>query len=210
RKSTNHPRPLQGWYTPRGLKKLLEQDIERSEQFLRDEKFDYLKLRDYQVKAIQAVEKALEEKKRSILIAMATGTGKTRMAIGLIYRLLKAKRFHRILFLVDRKALGEQAEAAFKESKLENFHTFAEIYGLQSLYDQKPDSETKVHIATVQGMLKRIFYNEKTEDVPTIDQYDCIIVDEAHRGYTLDREMNDIEIEIRDHNDYVSKYRKVL
>src|SRR5690606_15052033 len=145
RKSTNHPRPLQGWYTPRGLKKLLEQDIERSEQFLRDEKFNYLKLRPYQVKAIQAVEKALEEKKRSILIAMATGTGKTRMAIGLIYRLLKAKRFHRILFLVDRKALGEQAEAAFKESKMENFHTFAEIYGLQSLYDQKPDSETKVH-----------------------------------------------------------------
>lgn len=121
RKSTNHPRPLQGWYTPQGLKNLLEKDTERSEQFLRDEKFDYLKLRDYQVKAIQAVEKALEEKKRNILIAMATGTGKTRMAIGLIYRLIKAKRFNRILFLVDRKALGEQAESAFKESKLENF-----------------------------------------------------------------------------------------
>ncbi|XCS10207.1 type I restriction-modification system endonuclease [Aeribacillus pallidus] len=210
RKSTNHPRPLQGWYTPQGLKNLLEKDTERSEQFLRDEKFDYLKLRDYQVKAIQAVEKALEEKKRNILIAMATGTGKTRMAIGLIYRLIKAKRFNRILFLVDRKALGEQAESAFKESKLENFHTFTEIYSLQSLYDQKPDDETKVHIATVQGMLKRIFYNEKTEDIPSIDQYDCIIVDEAHRGYTLDKEMNDIEIEIRDHNDYVSKYRKVL
>ncbi|WP_027410459.1 type I restriction-modification system endonuclease [Anoxybacteroides tepidamans] len=210
RKSTNHPRPLQGWYTPKGLQKLLEKDVERSEQFLRDEKFDYLKLRDYQVNAIQAVEKALEEKKRSILVAMATGTGKTRMAIGLIYRLLKAKRFNRILFLVDRKALGEQAESAFKESKMESFHTFTEIYSLQSLYEQKPDPETKVHIATVQGMLKRIFYNDKTEDIPPIDQYDCIIVDEAHRGYTLDKEMSEMEIEIRDHHDYVSKYRKVL
>ncbi|MDE8565709.1 type I restriction-modification system endonuclease [Anoxybacillus rupiensis] len=210
RKSTNHPRPLQGWYTPKGLQKLLEKDVERSEQFLRDEKFDYLKLRDYQVNAIQAVEKALEEKKRSILVAMATGTGKTRMAIGLIYRLLKAKRFNRILFLVDRKALGEQAESAFKESKMESFHTFTEIYSLQSLYEQKPDPDTKVHIATVQGMLKRIFYNDKTEDIPPIDQYDCIIVDEAHRGYTLDKEMSEMEIEIRDHHDYVSKYRKVL
>lgn len=210
RKSTNHPRPLQGWYTPQGLKELLAQDIERSEQLLRDEKFDYLKLRPYQVKAIQAVEKALEEKKRNILIAMATGTGKTRMAIGLVYRLIKANRFRRILFLVDRKALGEQAEGAFKESKLENFLTFTEIYHLQSLYDQKPDNETRVHIATVQGMLKRIFYNDRSEDVPPIDQYDCIIVDEAHRGYTLDKEMDEVELQFRDHQDYVSKYRKVL
>ncbi|SFA46807.1 type I restriction enzyme, R subunit [Anoxybacillus pushchinoensis] len=210
RKSTNHPRPLQGWYTPQGLKDLLKQDIERSEQLLRDEKFDYLKLRPYQVKAIQAVEKALEEKKRSILIAMATGTGKTRMAIGLVYRLIKANRFRRVLFLVDRKALGEQAEGAFKESKLENFLTFTEIYHLQSLYDQKPDNETRVHIATVQGMLKRIFYNDRAEDVPPIDQYDCIIVDEAHRGYTLDKEMDEVELQFRNHQDYVSKYRKVL
>jgi type I restriction enzyme R subunit len=210
RKPTNHPRALQGWYTPRGLKKLLEQDIERAEQRLRDEKFDYLKLRDYQVRAIQAVEQALEEKKRNILIAMATGTGKTRMAIGLIYRLLKAKRFQRILFLVDRKALAEQAEGAFKESKMENFHTFTEIYSLQSLYDQKPEDETKVHIATVQGMLKRIFYPDQPEEIPSVDQYDCIIVDEAHRGYTLDKEMDEVELEFRDHQDYVSKYRQVL
>ncbi|QDY72594.1 type I restriction-modification system endonuclease [Geobacillus thermoleovorans] len=210
RKSTNHPRPLQGWYTPDGLKQLLEQDIERSEQRLRDETFDYLKLRPYQVRAIQAVERALEDKRRSVLVAMATGTGKTRMAIGLIYRLLKAKRFRRILFLVDRKALAEQAEAAFKESRMEHFQTFAEIYGLQSLYDQKPDPETKVHIATVQGMVKRIFYNDRPEDVPPIDQYDCIIVDEAHRGYTLDKEMNEIELGFKDHRDYVSKYRQVL
>jgi type I restriction enzyme, R subunit len=210
RKSTNHPRPLQNWYSPEGLKRLLEQDIKKAEDALRDEKFDYLKLRPYQVNAIKAVEKALEEQKREILVAMATGTGKTRMAIGLVYRLIKSKRFNRILFLVDRKALGEQAEDAFKESKLESFHTFTEIYELQSLHDKKPNKETKVHIATVQGMLKRLFYEEETANKPTVDQYDCIIVDEAHRGYTLDREMSDLEIEIRDHEDYVSKYRKVL
>ncbi|MED4355062.1 type I restriction-modification system endonuclease [Schinkia azotoformans] len=210
RKSTNHARALNGWYSPEGLKRLLQQDIDKSEDLLKDEKFDYLRLRPYQVEAIKSVEKALEEKKREVLLAMATGTGKTRMAIGLIYRLIKSKRFNRILFLVDRSALGEQAEDAFKDSKLESFHTFTEIYELKGLTEKTPNPETKVHIATVQGMLKRILYTEQPEDKPSVDQYDCIIVDEAHRGYTLDKEMSEVEVIIRDHKDYVSKYRQVL
>lgn len=210
RKSTNHARALNGWYSPEGLKRLLQQDIDKSEDLLKDEKFDYLRLRPYQVEAIKSIEKVLEEKKREILLAMATGTGKTRMAIGLIYRLIKSKRFNRILFLVDRSALGEQAEDAFKDSKLESFHTFTEIYELKGLTEKTPNPETKVHIATVQGMLKRILYTEQPKDKPSVDQYDCIIIDEAHRGYTLDKEMSEVEVIIRDHKDYVSKYRQVL
>jgi type I restriction enzyme R subunit len=210
RNSTNHPRALESWYSPEGLKRLYDKDVESAEQKLRDEKLDYLNLRPYQEQAILSVEEALENNKREILVAMATGTGKTRMAIGLIYRLIKSKRFDRILFLVDRGALGEQAEAAFKDSKLEKFQSFTEIYNLQSLRDTKPDVDTKVHIATVQGMLKRIFYNTSDDYIPTVDQYDCIIVDEAHRGYTLDKEMSETEIQFRDQNDYVSKYRKVI
>ncbi|MFD1361053.1 type I restriction-modification system endonuclease [Lentibacillus salinarum] len=210
RKSTNHPRPLKGWYTPEGLKKLLKRDVEQATEKLRDENMAYLGLRDYQNKAIRTVENALSNEQRDILIAMATGTGKTRMAIGLIYRLVKTNRFNRILFLVDRTALGEQAEAAFKDSKLENYQSFTQIYNLQSLEEKQANPETKVHIATVQGMVKRLFYNESDEDVPTVDQYDCIVVDEAHRGYTQDKEMSDVEFLFRDHRDYVSKYRKVL
>ncbi len=210
RSETNHPRPLESWYSPEGLKRLYEKDLGHAQQKLKDEKLDYLHLRPYQEQAILSVEKALEDKQSQILIAMATGTGKTRMAIGLIYRLIKSKRFDRILFLVDRGALGEQAEAAFKDSKLEKFQSFTEIYELQSLRDTKPNLETKVHIATVQGMLKRVFYNNSDDYIPTVDQYDCIIIDEAHRGYTLDKEMSELEVQFRDHNDYVSKYRKVI
>lgn len=210
RKATNHPRPLKAWYTPQGLKELLKLDEEKANQKLRDETLDYLNLRPYQEQAIKAVEQAVEKKQREILLAMATGTGKTRMAIGLIYRLIKHNRFKRILFLVDRTALGEQAEAAFKDSKLENYHSFTEIFELQSLEDIKPNTETKVQIATVQGMLNRLFYSDRDGDTPTVDQYDCIIVDEAHRGYTLDKEMSEVEELYRDHKDYVSKYRQVL
>ncbi len=210
RKSTNHPRPLKAWYSPEGLKELIKQDLDKATKELQDEELGYLNLRPYQENAITSVENALSQKQREILLAMATGTGKTRMAIGLIYRLIKHNRFKRILFLVDRSALGRQAEAAFKDSKLENFHSFTEIFELQTLDDQKPNPETKVHIATVQGMLKRLFYSNSDTHIPTVDQYDCIIVDEAHRGYTLDKEMTEVELEFRDHNDYVSKYRKVL
>lgn len=210
RKSTNHPRPLKGWYSPQGLKELLKQDVDQANKKLHDEILDYLNLRPYQEDAIKAVERAVQDEQREILLAMATGTGKTRMAIGLIYRLIKHSRFKRVLFMVDRSALGEQAEAAFKDSKLENYHSFTEIFELQSLNDVKPNPETKVQIATVQGMLKRLFYSENDENKPTVDQYDCIIVDEAHRGYTLDKEMSEVEELFRDHQDYVSKYRQVL
>lgn len=211
RKSTNHPRPLQAWYSPQGLKSLLQQDMEEASKALKDETLDYLKLRPYQEDAILSVEHAIETGERNMLLAMATGTGKTRMAIGLIYRLIKHNRFKRILFLVDRSALGRQAEAAFKDSKLESYHSFTEIFELHTLDDKKPNQETKVQIATVQGMVKRLFYSESDDnDIPSVDQYDCIIVDEAHRGYTLDKEMSELELEFRDHEDYVSKYRKVL
>ncbi|MEC2158014.1 type I restriction-modification system endonuclease [Virgibacillus halodenitrificans] len=210
RKSTNHPRPLKAWYSPEGLKDVLKQDIEQSNRDLEYESMNYLGLREYQHKAIHAVEHALQQEQRKILLSMATGTGKTRTAIGLIYRLIKTNRFKRVLFLVDRSALGRQAEAAFKDSKLENYHSFTEIFELQSLEDRNPNPETKVHIATVQGMVKRLFYNEKDEETPTVDKYDCIVVDEAHRGYTLDKEMTEVELIFRDHADYVSKYRKVL
>lgn len=73
RKSTNHPRPLQAWYSPQGLKILLQQDSEQATKALQDESLDYLKLRPYQEEAILSVEGAIENGQRSILLAMATG-----------------------------------------------------------------------------------------------------------------------------------------
>lgn len=214
RKSTNHPRALQSWYTPEGLVSMMNQDIDEANKKLASEPFDYLidtlKLRDYQINAVKAIERAVEDGKRSILIAMATGTGKTRTIIGLVYRLLKTHRFKRILFLVDRSALGKQTEDAFKEATLEDLLNFTDIYDLKSLGDKTPESHTKLHIATVQGMVKRIMYSENPENIPAVDWYDCIIVDEAHRGYILDKEMGEDELHFRDQKDYVSKYRKVL
>lgn len=202
----NKSRALMGWPTPHELRADLESNV-RNPSLLDQEPFGYLNLWPFQERAVKAAEQAVRDGKRQILIAMATGTGKTRTAIGLMYRLLKARLFNRILFLVDRNTLGTQAQDAFKDMRLEANQSFAEIYDVKELSDQAPDSKTKVHVATVQAMVRRVF--DSDQPMP-IRQYDCIVVDEAHRGYTLDRGMTEGEMELRDFNDYVSAYRRVL
>src|SRR5690606_2364694 len=113
RRTANHPRALESWYTPEGLTQLHEQDLDAAEQRLAAEPTDYLPLRDYQADAVRAVEAAITAGRRELLVAMATGTGKTVTCIGLVYRLIKSRRFRRVLFLVDRTALGEQSTDAF-------------------------------------------------------------------------------------------------
>lgn len=215
RESANMPKALRGWISPDGMLKLLESDIEKADKALQTLPYDFLRdkdglnLRQYQLNAIQAAENAVINGQKNILLAMATGTGKTRTVLGMIYRFLKTGRFNRILFLVDRTALGEQAEDVFNEVKLEDLKTLNDIYEIKTLEDAVFEDETKVHIATVQGMVKRLLYNDE-ERQPSVTDYDLIVIDEAHRGYLLDKEMGEDELLYRDQLDYQSKYRMVI
>lgn len=207
RSPANTRRPLQDFHTPNDLLDLLKRSQAEAEEKLKVEGFAYLKLRDYQEKAIHAVEQALANNQRDCLLAMATGTGKTRTIIGLMYRFLKAERFKRILFLVDRSALGQQAIDSFNDTPLEQSHTLAQIYDIKELGDMAAEAETRIQVATVQAMVSRIF---RSDSPPSVGEFDCIIVDEAHRGYTLDQEMSEGELAVRDHSQYLSQYRRVL
>ncbi len=215
RNQTNIARPLPHWFSPRDLIEKLNYDEDEGVKKLKKTGYDLLSdpsglgLREYQVDAIKAVEKKIltNTEDRRALLAMATGTGKTRTMIGMCYRLIKSGRFRRILFLVDRRMLGQQASDAFKEVHIEGLQTFAQIYDLQDLEDKAAELDTKIHFATVQGMVQRIAYSD---DTPSVGDYDCIVVDEAHRGYTLDREMDEEEVILRDQLDFQSKYRMVL
>ena len=215
RKPSNVPKALRGWMSPENLLDLLGKDIDAGNRALEQMPFDLLRdkdglnLRDYQLRAIQAAEQIIMEGKNTALLAMATGTGKTRTVLGMIYRFLKTGRFKRILFLVDRTALGEQALDVFKEVKLEDLMPLADIYNIKGLEDKEIERETRIQVATVQGMVKRILYNDG-ETMPAVNDYDLIIIDEAHRGYLLDKEMGDTEILYRDQRDYQSKYRSVI
>lgn len=208
RKPTNLSRAVDGFATPDGLRKRLRQDIEAADEALRNTAVDILGLRPFQRDAVRAVEEALAGGKRSALLSMATGTGKTRTAIALAYRLLEAKRVRRILFVVDRTSLGDQAADAFREARIQQNRTFHEIYGIKGLDEVKVEKKTYVHFATIQALIGRVF--DPDEPPPPIDQYDCIIVDECHRGYALDRDLSEAELEFRSQDEYVSQYRRAL
>jgi len=210
RADTNRRRALAGWFTPDGLKAELEIDRAAAQAALETTPFQFgFPIRPYQRRAIERVEEALSRDQRQMLVAMATGTGKTKLAIALLYRLLTAKRFRRVCFVVDRNALGEQTAGEFRTTKVVSAKTFAEIFDLKDLDDAAVEPETKVHVCTIQGLVNRVLMSGD-KAAPPIDQYDLMIIDECHRGYLLDREMSDTELSFRDQNDYISKYRQVL
>lgn len=214
RDEENQSYPIRNWFSPDDLQDKLAQDIKGANEALTlaDNSFmtdpGGLNLRDYQIKAINKATEAVLEGKRTALLAMATGTGKTRTALGLIYKMLEAKRFHRILFLVDRVSLGDQAMEKFKDVKLKGQLTLDQIYDLKDIDDNEIEPDTKVSICTVQGLLKRTILAEQPDLMPGV--FDLIIVDEAHRGYILDREMTDEEILYDSQDDYMSKYKQVI
>lgn len=217
RRPDNAPRALRGWPRPEGLQRWLSEDIDEADQALRDLNEDFLtdpaglNLRAYQINAIHSAEDAIAQGRTHALLAMATGTGKTRTILGLIYRMLKTRRFNRILFLVDRTALGEQALDAFKDVKLEELLTLDQLYDIKGLKDTGVETETKVHVATVQAMIKRIMFpGDEDTSTPAVTDYDLIIVDEAHRGYVLDKEMTDDELLYCNQSEYQSAYRYII
>ncbi len=214
RDPSNISYPIRNWFSPSDIEEKLKQDIgaantalvESDDSFLTDPAG--LNLRDYQVKAIRKATEAICAGKQTALLAMATGTGKTRTALGFIYKMLEAKRFRRILFLVDRVSLGEQAMDKFKDVKLRDQLTLDQIYELRDIDDNEISIDTKVSICTVQGLLKRTILAENPDLMP--GAFDLAIVDEAHRGYILDREMTEEEILYDSQDDYMSKYKQVI
>lgn len=216
RDSFNKAKALHNFYSPEGLIELIKRDIQKANKDLSDSDYNYLassnglNLREYQINAIKAVESKIQEEQtddKKALLVMATGTGKTRTIGGLVYRLIKANRFRRILFLTDRTLLAEQARDSISDNKVENLQSFAAIYKIADLDLKRPDYETRLQFATVQSMVKRVFYSE--EPLP-VDSFDCIIIDEAHRGYILDREFVEDDLEFRNQEDYIGQYKKLL
>ncbi|WP_280952865.1 DEAD/DEAH box helicase family protein [Cohaesibacter celericrescens] len=140
RSAKNQPDALSQWFAPQDLKQKLETNVDAAAKGLAEEAFGKGKLRPYQEEAVQSIEGAIERGQKDILISMATGTGKTRTSIALMYRLLKHSRFRRILFLVDRKALGKQTEDALETTELEGLLNFAQIYGVAGLGQKRTES----------------------------------------------------------------------
>ena len=134
RHELNRSREIQGFHTPDALLECFARDFEGALAQLAILPNDHPRIvaRPYQVEANTAIEKAIEARKRQMLVAMATGTGKTFMTVNEVYRLMKSGVAKRILFLVDRRALAAQAVRTFASFEPETGHKFDQLYEVYS------------------------------------------------------------------------------
>ena len=139
RNRLNRSRRVASFHTPSALREMLDQDFDAAGRALQATPNTHPRLRPYQIEANAAVEQALAARRREMLVAMATGTGKTFTLVNQVYRLLKAGAVHRVLFLVDRRALAAQAVRQFKTFEPEPALKFDQIYELYSQAFQRED-----------------------------------------------------------------------
>jgi len=163
-------------------------------------------LRECQINAINKLETSFKENRPKALIQMATGSGKTFTAITAVYRLLKYAKAKRVLFLVDTKNLGEQAEQEFMSFvPNDDNRKFTELYSVQRLKSSYVATDSQVCISTIQrlySILKGTELEESAEEenpnerkwqpkeIPPIEYdekmpiefFDFIVIDECHRS----------------------------
>lgn len=139
RNALNRSRKVTRFHTPNALREMFGHDFQGAAELLRATPNDHPRLRPYQVEANAAIEKAIADRKRNMLVAMATGTGKTFTMVNQIYRLMKSRMSRRVLFLVDRRALAAQAVRAFASFEPEQGLKFDRIYEVYSQRFQRGD-----------------------------------------------------------------------
>lgn len=169
-------------------------------------------------RALENLEKSFSEDRPRALIQMATGSGKTMLAITSIYRLIKFGGARRVLFLVDRRNLGNQAEKEFESYRTpDDNRKFSELYKVQHLRGNTAGSSTKVVITTIQRLYSMLKgepdfdpsieeQSQFTRDLAALREpmpvaynkaippefFDIIFIDECHRSiYTFWKQVLD-------------------
>jgi type I restriction enzyme R subunit len=137
----NPSRKIKTFHTPNALREMLARNDQEFWERMNSISFREGSVRSYQQEAILAVEKAIRDRKRQMMVVMATGTGKTRTTIQQAYRLMKSGAAKRILFLVDRKALAAQTVRAFASFECEPGLKFDKAYEVFSQRFSQGDME---------------------------------------------------------------------
>lgn len=209
-------RPLFSFHTPETLLSWTKQEETLRKRFHNIPVLEKDGFRPAQIRAIENIENSFRANKPRALIQMATGAGKTFTAASFIYRLLKFSKAKKILFLVDTKNLGEQAEQEFmKFVPQDDNRKFTELYNVQRLSSGYISDDAQVCISTIQRLYS-ILKDEELDDsaemenpnesswkpkepMPVvysekypIETFDFIVIDEAHRSiYNLWKQVLD-------------------
>lgn len=200
-------RTVFSFHRPETLKALLEAPDTIRNNMKKFPPLDETGFRHCQITAIRNLDQSFADNRPRALVQMATGAGKTYTAITAAYRLLKYGKMNRILFLVDTRSLGEQAEREFLAYKPnDDTRNFSQLYGVRRLKSSYIPNDIQVCISTIQRMysiLKGTDIDESLEETsfaefdtadtkPQVEVvynekyppefFDCIIVDECHRS----------------------------
>lgn len=195
------------FHRPETLSDWISQDETLRDRLKRLPELHAPELRDCQFEAITNLERSFADAKPRALIQMATGSGKTYAAVSFIYRLIKFGGAERVLFLVDRKTLGEQALNEFKQySTPDDGRKFTELYNVQHLTSNTLDPVSRVCITTIQRLYSMLKGDTELDeqagdqslfDVTPVDNkpveisynpqipigaFDFVITDECHRS----------------------------
>jgi type I restriction enzyme R subunit len=211
-------RPIFHFHRPETLLEWFGQEKTLRARLKEIPELDETGLRPAQIKAIRNLETSFKDNRPKALIQMATGAGKTFTACTFVYRLLKHADAKRILFVVDTKNLGEQAEQEFlKYQPTDDNRKFTELYNVQRLNSSYIASDSQVCISTIQRLYsilkgeeleesaeeenpnEKSWQWQKKEPMPVeynaknpIEQFDFIIIDECHRSiYNLWKQVLD-------------------
>ena len=200
-------RTVFSFHRPETLERLLANEGTIRNNMKNFPPLDEAGFRKCQINAIRNLDISFSNNRQKALVQMATGAGKTFTAITAAYRLLKYDKMNRILFLVDTKSLGEQAEREFLAyTPNDDPRSFSQLYGVRRLKSSYIPSDVQICISTIQRMYsilkgeeldesaeeisfaeyatannrapKEVVYNEKYPP----EFFDCIIVDECHRS----------------------------
>ena len=224
RHDLNRSRETSHFHTPDALEEFLTRCVEKALRVLEKLPNDHPRIlaRPYQVEANAEIEKAIAARKRQMLVAMATGTGKTFMSVNDIYRLMKSGVARRILFLVDRRALAAQAVRTFASFEPEPGLKFDKIYQVYSQRFQREDfgeedkfdpkvlpstylcapkpGDAFVYVSTIQRMAINLFGRETV-----LGDSDETIEDDAEKVENIPIHAFDLIIADECHRGYTSK-----
>lgn len=214
-------RTVFSFHKPSTIEKWIKKDSTLRRRFHDIPALNESGLRPAQIVAIRNLEISFKNDRPKALIQMATGAGKTFTAATFIYRLLKHADANRVLFLVDTKNLGEQAEQEFMTYQpIDDNRKFTELYNVQRLSSSYIASDSQVCISTIQRLYSILKGEEldesaeldnpedntwlkqqlkKKKAIPVkynnrvpIEQFDFIVIDECHRSiYNLWKQVLD-------------------
>lgn len=200
-------RTVFSFHRPQELQRLMKLPDTVRNRMKQFPSLDTTGFRKCQIAAIENLEQSFAANKPKALIQMATGAGKTFTAITTVYRLLKYTGVNRVLFLVDTKSLGEQAEREFLAYRPnDDNRSFSELYGVRRLKSSFIPQDVQVCVSTIQRMYSILSGEEMDESAeeeslnenPSVDKqalkevvynakyppefFDVIIIDECHRS----------------------------